>query len=141
MDYRYETSNESREFHQQRLAFVIINGILHFMNNSKLSHYEYCAERGISKDEFNNLIRGYYMNGNVVFYKGNFTYDKEMIPECLNYVRAIKLKTNIDKMDIYFGVIIDEKNEVWPFDYYYGYISEDNQIVKNNNEEKEPIML
>ena len=130
MDYRYETKNEVRDFHKKRIAFIIINNKINFIKNSDLSHWEYCENLNISKDIFNTLTRGYYFNGRIVFYNDNFTYDNNVITEGLKYLVKIKEECKIDKADIYFGLIIDETQTVWPCDYHYGVIDENNKIIK-----------
>ena len=130
MDYRYETKREVRDFHKQRIAFVIINNEIHFIKNSEMSHWEYCKNLSISKEIFNTLTRGYYYNGKIVFYNNNFTYDNNVIEEGLNYIVKIKEECNIDKAEIYFGLIIDKTQIIWPCDLHYGKIDEKNRIIK-----------
>ena len=54
-----------------------------------MSHFEYCQTKGITKEEFNKITRGYYLDGKVVFYKDNFIYDDELINEGLSYLNEI----------------------------------------------------
>ncbi len=132
MDYRYETKEEIMDFHKKRIAFIIINNELHFIKNGGLSHWEYCANMNITKEEFNKLIRGYYINNNVVFYKDNFIYDEDVINTSLKYLSKIKKECNVIRMNIYFGCKVDTNLLVWPYDYYYGIINEKDEIIKNN---------
>ena len=60
----------------------------------------------MSKEDFNKITRGYYLSGNVVFYKDNFTFDDEVIENSLNVVDEISKKINIDEFEIYFGQLI-----------------------------------
>ena len=118
MDYRYETKNEARDFHKQRKAFIILNGVLEFLpEGSAMSHYEYCQTKGIDKETFNTITRGFYLNGNTIFYKDNFIYDDELIKEALEHVSEIAEKVNEEKFEIYFGTL-PEKN--FAYDYHYG---------------------
>lgn len=118
MDYRYETKDEIRDFHKQRKAFIILNGILEFLpEGSSMSHYEYCLTKGLNKDEFNKITRGFYLNGNLIFYKDNFIYDNDLIEESLNHVNEIAAVLEIEEFDIYFGQL--PENNFIP-DLYYG---------------------
>lgn len=122
IDYRYETPNEIRDFHRRRRAFIILNGILEFLpENSTMSHFEYCESKGLDKKIFNKIIRGYYLNGKVVFYKDNFTYDEDLIKESLKYLKEISLKVSTAELEIYFGQLPDQN---FALDYYYGKYSE-----------------
>lgn len=118
MDYRYETKNEARDFHKQRKAFIILNDNLEFLpEGSGMSHFEYCQTKGMDKDTFNKITRGYYLNGKVIFYKDNFIYDDKLIAEALNYLEEISLKILINEFDIYFGQLPEEN---FALDFHYG---------------------
>ena len=118
MDYRYETKEEARDFHKQRKAFIIIDGNLEFLpDGSDMSYFEYCETTGLSKDDFNKITRGYYLSGNVVFYKDNFIFDDEVIEIGLDVVDEISKKINIDEFEIYFGQLPEQG---FALDYHYG---------------------
>ncbi len=118
MDYRYEAKEEARDFHKQRKAFIIIDGNLEFLSDgSSMSHFEYCETKGLSKEDFNKITRGYYLSGNVVFYKDNFIFDDEVIKNGLNAVGEISKKLNIDEFEIYFGELPEQG---FALDYHYG---------------------
>ena len=129
MDYRYETKDEARDFHKQRKAFIILNKKLEFLpEGSSMSHYEYCQTKGLSKEEFNQITRGYYLNGNVIFYKDNFIYDEEVIENALQVIDEISEKIRVYEFEIYFGQL-PEKD--FALDYHYGkYVK--GSIIKNN---------
>ena len=118
MDYRYETKNEARDFHKMRKAFVIIDDNLEFLpDGSTMSHFEYCSSKGISKEIFNKLTRGFYLDGKLIAYKDNFIYDESVINDLLNHLDSIVSILGIDEFDIYFGQL--PENNFAP-DYYYG---------------------
>jgi hypothetical protein len=68
-----------------------------------MSHYEYCQTKGLNKEEFNRITRGFYLNGNLIFYKDNFIYDDALITESLSHVSEIASKLDLEEFDIYFG--------------------------------------
>ena len=118
MDYRYETKDEARDFHKQRKAFIILDEKLEFLpEESSMSHYEYCQTKGLSKEKFNQITRGYYLNGNAVFYKDNFIYDEEVISNALKVVDEIAKIIGIDEFNIYFGQLPEQG---FALDYHYG---------------------
>lgn len=129
MDYRHETADEARSFHARRIAFVIINNAVHFIpKGSSMSHYEYCAKLGIEKNIFNELVRGYYINGVLVTYKDNFIYDNKVIDELLNHINEIATKLKKSSFEVYFGQIVENNFEL---DYHYGKY-ECGNIIKTN---------
>lgn len=118
MDFRYETKDEARDFHKQRKAFIIVNSKLEFLPiNSTMSHFEYCESKGMTKEEFNGITRGYYLDGNVVFYKDNFIYDQQVIDEGLSFLNEISSQLLVDEFSIYFGQIPERNFEL---NFYYG---------------------
>ena len=134
MDYRYETKEEARDFHKQRKAFIIIDGNLEFLpDGSDMSHFEYCETKGLSKDDFNKIIRGYFLSGNVVFYKDNFIFDDEVIEIGLDVVDEISKKINIDEFEIYFGQLPEQG---FALDYHYGKYINGTIIKKSLNNSK-----
>lgn len=133
MDYRYETKNEARDFHKQRRAFVIVNKKLDFLPlGSQMSHFEFCQSKGIDKERFNQLTRGYYLNSNLVFYKDNFIYDEFLIKEALDFVPEIAKELSLGELNIYFGQLPEEN---FRLDYYYGKYLNGN-IIRDKTEEK-----
>lgn len=127
MDYRYETSDKAREFHKDRKAFIIIDGNLEFLpDGSDMSHFEYCKSKGLDKEEFNKIIRGYYLKNNVVFYKDNFIYDENLINDALKYLDGISTYVEVNEFEVYFGQLPEQG---FSLDYHYGkYI--DGLIIK-----------
>lgn len=129
MDYRYETKDEARDFHKQRKAFIILNGTLEFLpEGTAMSHFEYCQTKGLEKEEFNKITRGYYLNGNLIFYKDNFVYDNDVICEGLNFVKQISEILSLDKFEIYFGQLPEQN---FALDYHFGSF-ENGEILKIN---------
>lgn len=133
MDYRYETKDEAREFHKQRKAFIILNNVLEFLpEGSTMSHFEYCQTKGLDKNFFNKITRGYYLNGNVVFYKDNFIFDEDVINEALNYLEQIASKVLSNEFEIYFGQLPEEN---FALNFHYGKYS-NGTILKRDSKRK-----
>ena len=118
MDYRYETKDEARDYHKKRRAFLIINDTVELIPlGCDKSHFEYCTEKGISKEEFNKLTRGYYMDGRMVFYKDDFIYDDNLMKEAFKHIDEIMILLDITLCDLYFGVVVSDNFRP---DYYFG---------------------
>ena len=129
MDYRYETKDSARELHKQRKAFIILNNNVYFLpEGSSMSHFEYCQKIGLDKETFNQITRGYYLNGNLVFYKDNFIYDEVLINESLNFIDEISNELKVYEFEIYFGHLPEEN---FKLDYPYGKYKE-KEIIKYN---------
>ncbi len=117
-DFRYEVSKEDRDFHKTRRAFIILNGVLEFLpEGSTMSHFEYCQTKGLDKEAFNKITRGFCLNGDVVFYKGKFIYDDNVIEEALNHIEEIADAIKEEKLEIYFG---EQPENGFKYTYHYG---------------------
>lgn len=107
-----------RDFHKSRIAFLIINNNVEFLKSSGMSHIEWAKTLGINEQEFNNLVRGYVLNNNIVFYKGNFAFDDGVISVAKTYCKQIKNLCDIrSKCKVYCGVKI-EGEKPYPPDYF-----------------------
>lgn len=134
IDFRYVTKDESRDFHSRRRAFVILDNKLRFIpKGSTMSHFEFCQNKfpNLSRDDFNKITRGYFLDGDLVFYKDNFIYDNDVINEALAFVKEIKNILSLETAKIYFGLIVGRPGEDWPKDYYFGDLLPDGKIIKN----------
>lgn len=133
MDYRYETKDEARSFHQQRKAFIIYNNEVEFLpEGSAMSHYEYCQTKGMEKEEFNKITRGFYLNGNLIFYKDNFIYDEGLIKEALAHLDEIAAKLDVKNFEMYFGVLPEQN---FAYDNHYGKY-ENGKVVRIEEEQE-----
>lgn len=133
MDYQYETRDGARDFHKQRKAFIILNHVIEFLpEGSTMSHFEYCLSKGIEKEAFNKITRGFFINGAVVFYKNNFNYDDDVINEALKYIEEISYTVNSTRFEIYFGELPEQG---FVYDYHYGKY-ENGKVLKNKTKSK-----
>ena len=129
MDYRYETKDSARDFHRQRKAFIILDNKLEFLpEGTAMSHFEYCqTTKGLEKEAFNKITRGYFINGSLVFYKDNFIYDDAVINEGLKYIKEIASTISETQFEIYFGLLLDQN---FAFDLHYGKYDNGNIIKR-----------
>ena len=101
--------NREVTFHKSRLAFMIIDDEIMYLENSGMSHIEWYRSLGLDENRFNDIVRGYYKNGRLIFYKGDFMYDDETIECAKKYARIIKEKVNDNNLEVWVGV---EKGEI-----------------------------
>ena len=102
------------DFHKQRTAFIIINNEVLFLTNSKLSHFEWAQSLGVNEEVFITLTRGYVLNGNIVFYKGKFEFDDNVVADAHTYAKKIKSKCGLKVARVYVGVIAGEIGTLFP---------------------------
>ena len=102
------------DFHKQRTAFIIINNEVLFLTNSKLSHFEWAQSLGVNEEVFITLTRGYVLNGNIVFYKGKFEFDDNVVADAHTYAKKIKSKCGLKVARVYAGVVVGEIGTLFP---------------------------
>lgn len=94
--------DEEKEFHKKRIAFMIINNEILFLKGSSMSHKEWFDTLKI-QDNFNNIIRGFYYNNRIIFYKGDFIYDEETIKVAKKFYPVIIKEFNLDIPELWVG--------------------------------------
>lgn len=111
-----------KEFHKSRIAFMIIENDIIFLKNSTMSHYEWLKSLGIKmkKEDFNKIVRGFYLDGKAIFYKGNFEYDDDCISIAIKYALKVKEISNLDEIEVWCGQNIGEIGSLWTPKYFVG---------------------
>ena len=104
----------AEDFHKKRTAFLIIDGIIKFLQGSKMSHWEWAKTLGVDAEKFNSITRGYAMDNNIVFYKGNFEYDDSVIADAEKFASDIKLFVGFEKAKVFVGLDNIGIGKVWP---------------------------
>ena len=80
-----------------------------------MSHLEWAKSIGVDETDFNSIVRGYILGDTMVFFKGNFEYDKEVIEVSRKYSCLLKQMCCLEgKVKIYCGVEKRKPGEVWP---------------------------
>ncbi|MBO5477217.1 MAG: hypothetical protein J6A15_05630 [Clostridia bacterium] len=104
---------EELEFHKSRVAFMIINSKIYFLENSDMSHKEWYLSLGYDIEKFEDIVRGYYREGEIVFYKGDFIYDEHVIKLAKQYSQKIKKHVKDFNAKVYVGVIKGKVGQIW----------------------------
>ncbi len=99
-------------FHKKRIAFLIINNEIMFLQDSTMSHYDWAKSIG-QEDNFNSITRGYFIDNNIYFYYGNFDVNDNVVSDAKKYTPIICKKFNISNPNVYGGMIVGEVGTVW----------------------------
>lgn len=116
---KFEQFNNSKNkekiitFHKERTAFIILDNKVVYLKNSELSHLQWAESLGIDETTFNSLTRGYVLNNNIVFYKGNFDFDKQVINHANKFAKQILNDCLLKTAKVYAGVIIGEIGTIY----------------------------
>lgn len=104
------------DFHKKRVAFLIINNEIMFLQDSAMSHFDWAKSLGQEKFDINNfdsITRGYFMENNIYFYCGNFEVNDNVIKEAKKFTPIICKKYNISFPNVYGGMNVGEVGTVW----------------------------
>ena len=96
-----------------KIIFMIFNNQVMFLQNSTMDHKEWFLSVGGIEDQFENLIRGFILNNKIVFYKGNFSYDQEVLNCASFYGPYIRNVLNNNNLEICCGVLTNGQYNGW----------------------------
>ena len=91
---------------------IIENEIL-YLNNSAMSHIEWYTSLNLPTEKFDSIIRGYTKNDKIIYYKGDFEYDDEVIDVAKNTCSQIMGKIGNYDLKVYAGVTKGEVGTEW----------------------------
>lgn len=110
---KYIIKKGELEFHKSRVAFMIIDSKIYFLENSNMSHKEWYLSLGYDIGKFEDTVKGYYREGNIVFYKGDFIYDEQVIKIAKEYSSKVKEYVKDFNAKVFVGVVKGKVGEIW----------------------------
>lgn len=105
--------NNEQEYHKSRIAFMIINDEIIFLEYSIMSNREWYESLSLKQENFKKIVRGYILENKAVFYKGEFKYDEEVIKTAKKFSAIKKDKYNIKNLEVWVGVKQGKIGEIW----------------------------
>lgn len=115
-----EEVDKAAEFHKARIAFGDAYGQLRF-NKDPLDDRDHqhwiCEDYKMSIDEFETIIRGYMVEGEIYIYIGSqfrsVAKHKINMSMLLKILEVYKENFNKNEVDIYNGVVVGKVGERW----------------------------
>ena len=108
-------------FHKRRIAFAFVDGQCRFNSNSDddRDHQHWvCEDYGLTKDEFENLIRGYMLPGKIVLYQSSHFSEINLselsAADVLTLLSTYKKAYQSSYVTLYNGAKIGVVGEEWP---------------------------
>ena len=97
-----------------RRLFFILDGQLKCIEDEKMDHREWISSLGLPLDNFENLVRGYVVDGKIVFFKGStFNYDDEVYRDAIMYGPMIRDICGNSSLPICCGILIEAYGSKW----------------------------
>jgi hypothetical protein len=107
---------DEAKFHESRVAFLIINNDILFLKDSEMSHREWFNALNINVN-FEDIVRGYYKDNQIIVYKGDFIFDDETIEIAYLFYPIIVDKLRLTNPELWCGLnkkeVSDPINDPW----------------------------
>ena len=87
-----------------KILFMIYNGEIKFLNNTTMDHREWYLSLGGDINNYDNVIRGYVINNNLIFFKANLSYNQEVIDMAHKCAPAMKQQLNNPNLRVWCGI-------------------------------------
>lgn len=98
----------------QKILLMYYNNEIKYLTNSNMDHLEWFISLGGNKSLYDNLVRGFVMDGKIVFFKGqDFRYDQEVIDVARNNGLAIRKKLNNNNLIVCCGILPGLPGQRW----------------------------
>ena len=116
----------------KRVLFMIIGDEVKYLADSNMDHREWYISLGYDGSDFENIIRGYVIDGKIVFFKGeNFNYDESVMRTAKRFSQGMRLTLNNPNLEVWCGIVINSYGEKWE-----PIVKIDDSELVNSTEEK-----
>ena len=96
-----------------KILFMIVGNQVKYLSGSTMDHREWYTSLGLDINNYENIVRGYVMDGKIVYFKGStFNYDEEVINAAKVYTPSLRVLLNIN-YPVYCGIIINQYTSKW----------------------------
>lgn len=97
-----------------KILFMIINNQVMYLQNTEMDHREWYTSLNLDLNLFESVIRGYVMDGKIVFFKGStFSYDADVMKAAKIYGPTIRLAVNNQTLPVCCGILIAHYGAKW----------------------------
>ena len=97
----------------ERILFIIINDEIKFLTNPNKDHREWFLELGGKEEDYQKVIKGYIMDGMIVFFKENFNYDMEVINLAKKCAPLIRKQLGRPNLKVCCGIQPGQNGSKW----------------------------
>ncbi|MBR3211046.1 MAG: hypothetical protein IKF71_03805 [Bacilli bacterium] len=96
-----------------KLLFIVMDGEIKFLKDSTMDHKEWYQSLGGSMDQYDQVIRGYVMEGKIIYFKANLNYDDEVISFALKTGLKMKLQLHDMSLKVCCGIDPGHDGSKW----------------------------
>ncbi|MBR2828742.1 MAG: hypothetical protein IKE70_05875 [Bacilli bacterium] len=89
-----------------RIMFMVINDHVEYLKNNNYDHKEWYNTLGLDPNLYEKVIRGFIMNGKIIFFKGfNFNYDDEVIQCATRHATEMRKFLQNPNLEVWCGIL------------------------------------
>lgn len=96
-----------------KMLFMIYNGEIKFLSNTNMDHREWYQSLGGDPNNYDNTIRGYVIKNQLIFFKGNLSYDNEVIDMARKCAPVMKQQLNNPDLKVCCGITPGMNGASW----------------------------
>ena len=97
----------------EKILFMIINDEIKFLTNPNKDHREWFLELGGKEEDYSKIIKGYIMNGMIIFFKDNFNYDMEVMNIAKKCAPLIRKQLGRPNLKVCCGIQPGQNGSSW----------------------------
>lgn len=93
-----------------RVLFLIIGSEVKYLQNSNMDHREWFVSLGYDPASFDSVVRGYVIGKRILFFKGAYQYDDEVIRAAKMFTPNIRFTMNDTSLEAWCGIVFQGTN-------------------------------
>lgn len=98
---------------EEKILFIVIDGEIKFLKTSTMDHKEWYQSLGGDPELYDNVIRGFVMEGKLIFFKANLNYDSEVIDFATKMAIPMKKQLNQPDLKVCCGIEPGHDGQKW----------------------------
>ena len=93
---------------EDRIMFMVINDRVVYLKNNNFDHKEWYNSLDLDPNLYEQVIRGFIMNGKIIFFKGlTFNYDDEVINCATRHATEMRIFLQNKDLEIWCGILVN----------------------------------
>ena len=96
-----------------KILFMILGREIKYLQNSEMDHREWYESLGLDPNNYDNIVRGFIVDGKIIFFKGMFNYDEEVIRVAKEFAPLMISNLNNPNLEVYCGILANSLGGKW----------------------------
>ncbi len=96
-----------------KVLFLIIGNEVKYLQNSTMDHKEWYVSLGFDPNTFDSVVRGFILDNKIIYFKGMYTYDEEVIKASKMFTPSIRYTMQNPSLEVYCGITFFPNSTNW----------------------------